>query len=95
MILCLINFIIAIPFAILVLFFNEYKVRKKGKWVKKGRYKLPLYCWIGALILLLIPFLNLASYITFCILLITGYFDGYDVKYSLRWDISDFLKKRY
>lgn len=91
----LVNLIIAIPFAILSLFFNEYKVREKGEWVKKGRYKLPLYCWIGALILLLIPVLNSVSYVTFCILLITGYFDGYDVKYNLRWDISGFLKKRY
>ena len=91
----LINFIIAIPFAILVLFFNEYEVQEKGVWVKKGRYKLPLYCWIGALILLLIPVLNFVSYVTFCILLITGYYDGYDVKYNLRWNISGFLNKRY
>lgn len=95
MTLWLINFIIAIPFAILALFFNEHKVREKGEWVKKGRYKLPLYCWIGALIVLLIPIFNIASYITFCVILITGFFDEYDAKYSLRCGVSDFLKKRY
>lgn len=91
----LINFIIAIPFAILVLFFNEYEVQEKGVWVKKGRYKLPLYCWIGALIALILPIVNTASYITFCVLLITGFFDEYGIKYSLRWGVSDFLNKRY
>lgn len=91
----LITFIIALPFAYLSLFKTRYWVRERGEWINKGRYKLKLWQWFIAIIMLLFPLLNCVSYFVFVVMVLAEAFGGCDEKLTLCEGLKEKLNKRY
>lgn len=79
----LITFIIALPFAYLSLFKTTYWVRESDEWINKGRYKLKLWQWFVAIIILLFPLLNCVSYFVFVVMVLAEAFEEYNEKLTL------------
>lgn len=91
----LITFIIALPFAYLSLFKTTYWVRERGEWINKGRYKLKLWQWFMAIIILLSPLLNCVGYFVLVVMVFAEVFDEYDEKLTLCEGLKEKLNKRY